>query len=142
MHPFTDPRVAAVFQSWPQPIRRKLMAVRQLILDVADGTDGVGALEETLKWGQPAYLTPQTRSGSTVRLGYQPSKPNQPEAYAVYFHCQTALVERFRTLFPHDFRFSGNRAIVFHHSDTVPVQTLRFCIAMALTYHLEKKTTP
>jgi hypothetical protein len=32
-------------------------------------TPGVGALHETLKWGQPAYLTPETRSGTTLRLG-------------------------------------------------------------------------
>ena len=32
--------------------------IRGLIFDVAkDHTDGVGRLEETLKWGEPSYLT-------------------------------------------------------------------------------------
>jgi Domain of unknown function (DU1801) len=136
MQAFADPRVKAVFQAWPASVRHKLMAVRQLIFDVAAQTAGVGALEETLKWGEPAYLTSQTRSGSTVRLGYKPRSPGQ---YALYFHCQTPLVDRFRTMFGQDFRFEGNRAIVFQQADAVPAETLAFCIAMALTYHLEKK---
>ncbi|MEO5793787.1 MAG: DUF1801 domain-containing protein [Rhodoferax sp.] len=89
-----------------------------------------------MKWGQPAYLTPQTRSGSTVRLGWDARSPDQ---CAVYFHCQTRLVEQFKTLFPHDFRFQGQRAILLNASEAVPTDTLRFCIAMALTYHLTKK---
>lgn len=53
----------------------------------------------------------------------------------MYFHCQTSLVETFRTLFPDDFMFEGNRAIVFRESDVVPIDALSFCIAAALTYH-------
>jgi hypothetical protein len=68
MQAFIDPHVEAVFQSWPQPMRRKLLALLQMIFDVAADMPGVGALEETLKWGQSAYLTPHTRSGSTVWL--------------------------------------------------------------------------
>jgi hypothetical protein len=139
MQAFADPRVEAVFQAWSPPLRRRLMALRQMIFDVAADTPGVGALEEALKWGQPAYLTPHTCSGSTVRLGCDARPPGQ---YAVYFHCQTRLVEQFRTLFPHDFQFQGNRAIVFQARDAVPTATLRFCMAMALTYHLEKKAPP
>ena len=53
----------------------------------------------------------------------------------MYFNCQTTLVETFRTLFPNEFRFEGNRAIVFNASDAVPTDALAFCIAAALTYH-------
>jgi hypothetical protein len=58
----------------------------------------------------------------------------------MYFHCQTDLVGRFRGLFPDCFRFEGNRAIVFLADDVVPRQELSLCIAMALTYHLDKKS--
>jgi hypothetical protein len=34
-----------------------------------------------------------------------------------------------------DFKFEGNRAIVFDLDETVPVDSLAFCIAAALTYH-------
>jgi hypothetical protein len=72
---------------------------------------------------------------STIRIAWKPSKPTQ---YAMYFHCQTRLVETFRELFPDYFRFDGNRAIVFHENDEVPIEQLSMCIMAALTYHLTK----
>lgn len=41
--------VAAVFDSYPEAVRAELWALRQLILDTADATGGVGAIEETLE---------------------------------------------------------------------------------------------
>ena len=58
----------------------------------------------------------------------------------MYFHCQTKLVETFRMLFANELKFEGNRAIVFDESDTVPQDSLSFCIAAALTYHRSKKS--
>ncbi len=94
---FSDPAVAAVFNAYPGPLKAKLLALRRLIFETAKATKGVGALQETLKWGQPSYLTPQTKSGSTIRIDQVKSAANQ---YAVYFHCQTDLVETFRELYP------------------------------------------
>ena len=135
MTPFTDKAVAAAFDAYPPEARSKLMALRELIFKTAAATDGVGELDETLKWGEPAYLTSRTRSGSTIRIAWKKSAPTQ---YAMYFNCQTDLVETFRTLFPSDFRFEGNRAIVFDIDARVPTAPLVFCIAAALTYHLRK----
>ncbi len=132
MQAFADPVVARVFESYPALVRRELMALRQLIYDTAAGTEGVGELEETLKWGEPAYLTSQSKSGSTVRIAWNPKRPLH---YAMYFNCQTTLVETFKTLFPGDFEFEGNRAIVFGAKDRIPKKALAFCIAAALTYH-------
>jgi hypothetical protein len=108
------------------------MALRALVFDVAAQTPGVGALEETLKWGEPAYLTRASGSGSTLRIHWKPARPRE---YAMYFNCQTTLIETFRTLFPGDFKFEGQRALVFDLDAEVPVDELRFCIAAALTYH-------
>lgn len=124
--------VARVFDNYPPPMRRKLMVLRKLIFDTAAATSGVGEIEETLKWGEPAYVTAHGKSGSTLRIGWKKSDPSR---YAVYFHCRTSLVETFRTMFPGEFRFEGNRAIVFTYSDHVPADALGFCIAAALTYH-------
>jgi Domain of unknown function (DU1801) len=134
-HPFHDARVSAAFAAFPPEARRPLMRLRALIFDTAAATPGVGPLEETLKWGEPAYLTSQTRSGSTVRLAWKPARPDQ---YALYFNCQTTLVDTFRTLFPTGLRFEGNRALIFALSDKPPADTLRFCIGAALTYHLKR----
>ena len=62
---FADPAVDAVFRAYPAPLKTRLLALRRLIFDTAKTTKGVGALQQTLKWGQPSYLTTETKSGST-----------------------------------------------------------------------------
>lgn len=133
--PFANEEVLQTFLSFPDDIQPELMALRELIFETAAATEGVGALEETLKWGEPAYLTSQSKSGSTVRMGWKRSNPGQ---YALYFICRTHLVERFRTWFPDELRFDGNRAILFKKNQPVSVEAVRACIAAALTYHRDK----
>ena len=58
--------VTAVFNSYPQKVKAKLLFLRQLIFDTAESIEGVGEIEETLKWGEPSYLTPISKSGSTI----------------------------------------------------------------------------
>jgi hypothetical protein len=58
---------------------------------------------------------------------------------AVYFHCQTDLVATFRELYPDEFRYGGNRSILFNTDDAIPEPALRHCVALALTYHLNKR---
>ena len=123
--------VAAVFAGYPPAPRRRLLALRALILDTAAETPGVGELEESLRWGEPAYLTSASKSGSTIRIAWKPAAPKQ---YAIYFHCQTNLVGTFRRLFPDKFRFEGSRAISFDANARVPTKELARCIALALTY--------
>ncbi len=124
--------VAATYASYPAAQRKRVLALRDLILDVAAKTPGVGQLDETLKWGEPAFVTAQSKSGSTVRVAWKKARPTQ---YAMYFNCQTTLVDSFKTMFPTAFRFQGNRALVFDEQDEVPVEALRICVEMALTYH-------
>ncbi len=133
---FSDPAVSAVFSSYPKPINAKLLALRRLIFDTAKMTEGVGRIEETLKWGQPSYLTPETKSGSTIRIDQIKSAGNQ---YAIYFHCQTDLVETFRELYPSEFSYEGNRCILLGAAEKLPEPALRHCVALALTYHLKKR---
>jgi hypothetical protein len=133
---FSDPGVEAVFRAYPKPLKARLLALRRLILDTARVTKGVGALQETLKWGQPSYLTAETKSGSTIRIDQVKSADNQ---YAVYFHCQTDLVETFRQLYPTELSYGGNRSILLNADDEMPEAALRHCVALALTYHLNKR---
>ena len=56
-------------------------------------------LEETLKWGEPSYLT---KYGSTVRMDW---KEKNPEQFAVYFKCTSALVPTFKTIYKDKFKF-------------------------------------
>jgi hypothetical protein len=112
-----------------------MLVLRDAIFAVA-ASEGVGQLEETLKWGEPAYMTAETGCGSTIRMAWKKEKPNQ---YAMYFTCSTNLVETFRTLFPHRFKYEGNRALVFQETEDVDMDSLSICIAMALTYHRNKR---
>ena len=138
MKPIANTAVAKAFEAYPPSIRRKLLALRALILKTAASTQGVGELEETLKWGEPAYLTSESKIGSTIRINWKKSAPGK---YAIYFNCQTSLVETFKTLFPREFEFEGNRAIVFSESSAVPTDALVFCIRAALTYRRSQKNS-
>lgn len=136
MKRFGDPRVAATFKAYLPEVRARLMALRETIFDVAATTDGVGVLTETLKWGQPSYLTEETGSGTTVRID---RLKGDSGGYAVYFHCRSGLIGQFRELYPDTFAFDGKRAIRFGPEDRPPLGALRHCLALALTHHLRAK---
>ena len=96
---------------------------------MATDTPAVGSLNETLKWGEPSYLA---SGGSTVRIDW---KASAPERYAMYFNCNTKLVDTFREIYSDSLSFEGNRAIVFERTDAVPAAALKHCIALSLQYH-------
>ena len=124
--------VAQVFDSYPEDIRKRMICLRRLVLDAASETEGVNGLEETLKWGEPSYLT---KGGSTVRIDW---KVRAPDQYAVYFNCNTPLIETFKEIYGDTFTFEGKRAIVFGETDRLPVDQLKHCVSTALTYHRVK----
>ena len=127
--------LAKIFDSYPAKFKTKLLFLRKLIIDVAANTEKVGEIEETLKWGEPSYVTSQTKSGSTIRIAWNKSAPNE---YAVYFNCRTNLVSTFKETYGDLFKYGGNRSIIFYEKDEISVKELSNCIAMALTYHLNK----
>ena len=128
--------VAAVYNSYPQKIKSKLLILRQLVYDTAASIEGIGEIEETLKWGEPSYLTPISKTGSTIRIAW---KESQKEQYSIFFKCTANLVPAFKEKFPQKFKFGGDRSIDFNVNDDVPVKELKQCIALALTYHRNKK---
>jgi len=130
------PDVEDIFASYPQKAQKRLSALRRIILDVASKDTAIGPLTETVKWGEPAYLTETSKSGSTIRIAW---KKATPERYGMYFNCNTNLVDSFRALFPDELTFEGNRAIIFDLKDTPPSEPIAACIALALTYHRNKK---
>ncbi|MDE9480186.1 DUF1801 domain-containing protein, partial [Xenorhabdus bovienii] len=68
MKEFKDDEVYSVFNHYPEQYQKILLTLRTLIFDTASKTAGVGPITETLKWGQPSYLTLETGSGTTIRL--------------------------------------------------------------------------
>ena len=128
----SNPKVKAIFDSYPKLVQNQLLYLRTLVLKTALEIDGLKKLEETLKWGEPSYLT---KHGSTIRMNW--TKKN-PEQYAIYFQCTSKLVPTFKTIYKNKFEFEGNRAIVFKLEDKIPTIELKHCILMALTYHKVK----
>ena len=136
MTPFSDAAVEACFSAYPPGARRRMLALRELVFVTAARTEGVGEIREALRWGEPAYLTAQSGSGSTLRIDW---KARAPDRYALYFNCRTTLVERFRVLFPDDFEFEGNRALVLRLDQRMPRDSLAFCIEASLLYRAHKR---
>jgi len=129
----TKPEVETVFRNYPEGVRKKMLILRKLVIETAKEIDGLNMLEETLKWGEPSYLT---KNGSTLRIDWKSKTPNQ---YAMYFKCTSRLVETFKMIFKNKFNFEGNRALVFQMEDDIPKDELKNCIKAALSYHKVKQ---
>jgi hypothetical protein len=72
------------------------------------------------------------KSGTTIRID---QIKKSPDKYAIYFHCQTNLIETFRKQYPKNFDFEDNRAIILKTSDPLQKPAISDCIKQALTYH-------
>ncbi len=125
----TNPKVEKVFANYPDFVRDKMHRLRELVIETAEETEGVSNLEETLKWGEPSFVT---KNGSTLRMDWKEKTPNQ---YAMYFQCTSRLVDTFRLVFDHKFQYEGKRAIVFQLNQKVPEVELKECIKASLIYH-------
>ncbi len=128
----TNPDVKTVFKKYPPDIRKLMISLRKLIIETANETDHVDKIEETLKWGEPSYIT---KHGSTIRIDWKEKNPDQ---YAIYFKCTSKLVPVFKEVFGETFNYEGTRAIIFAMDDVVPETELKSCIKAALTYHKVK----
>ena len=128
----TNPEVETVFNNYPDSARTKMLFLRKLVIETAKEIDEISELEETLKWGEPSYLT---KTGSTIRMDWKSKFPDQ---YAMYFQCTSRLIETFKMIFKNTFEFEGKRAIVFGLENETPVEELKYCIKAALIYHKVK----
>jgi hypothetical protein len=128
----TNPKVNDVFANYPENVWEKLQFLRELVIETAEETNDIDELEETLKWGEPSFVT---KNGSTLRMDWKEKTPDQ---YAMYFQCSSRLVETFRMVFDRKFQYEGNRAIVFQLNQKIPEPELKACVKATLTYHKVK----
>ncbi len=59
--------------------------------------------------------------------------------FAIFAHCQTTIIADFRGLFPEDFAYDGNRAVLFRDGAALPTDRLALLVAAALTYRLKRR---
>lgn len=128
----TDPTFDTIFADYPDSVRDKMQHLRALVRETAAETEGLSMLEETLKWGEPSFVT---KHGSTLRMDWKEKAPDQ---FAMYFQCTSRLVDTFRLVFDHQFQYEGKRAIVFQINEKIPELELKACIKATLTYHKVK----
>lgn len=127
-----DPRVEIVFANYPDFVQDKMRYLRELVIETAEEMADLAVLEETLKWGEPSFVT---KNGSTLRMDWKEKTPDQ---YAMYFQCTSRLVDTFRLVFDHKFHYEGKRAIVFQLNQKIPKLELKECIKASLRYHKVK----
>ena len=130
-----NPEVKTKFDSYPDHIKLKMMELRGLIYEVAESTEGAGKLDETLKWGEPAYLPKNPKSGTTIRIDWKEKDPNQ---LAMYVSCNTSLVDSYRSRFDGKLSFEGDRAVILPIDKPLQKVELMICIQMALLYHVNR----
>ena len=136
-HPAPPPEVATALDACPNRAMPHIQKLRDLIFHTAEMTPQVGQLEETLKWGEPAYLTRAPKTGTTLRLGWDQSG----DRACLFVPCQTTLIETWRAHYHKTLDFVGNREVSLPTDQPLPRAELQHCIAMALTYHLRKTAT-
>ncbi len=127
--------VAAYFAKCPPPARAHLLQLRSMAMDLAEEDPRIGPLLETLKWGEPSYLTSKTRAGTTLRLAFYKKRSN---TIGVFFNCRTRLAGRIKELYPSHFNHDGNRGLLFDTRESLPAEDLKACLALILTYHVQK----
>lgn len=123
--------VAAVVAAMPDATREHLLRLRALVFDVADEV-GAAPVQEVLRWNQPSYLSARPRASTAVRLA--PTRDG--EHVALLVHCQSSVIPEFRARFPDDFRYDGNRAILFRPGEDLQADKLILCIGHALRYRV------
>ncbi len=125
----STPAVVEKFNSYPEEVKVKMENLRNIILECADELDSVKEVVETLKWGEPSYLS---KNGSTLRIDW---KERAPEQVSMYFNCNSRLVPTFKAVFGDLFKYEKDRAIHFDLGEEIPKPELKRCIKMALQYH-------
>lgn len=95
-----------------------------MILSVAEEINQKVAV--SIKWGQLSFASPL---GTPIRIDRF-----DDERIALFVHCQTTLVEQWREMFGDTLNFSKTRAIILNTNEPLPLNELKMCVQMALTY--------
>ncbi|WP_299625755.1 hypothetical protein [uncultured Tateyamaria sp.] len=103
---------------WPDPAQIRLQSMRAMFHDVAQAAD-VGPLDESLKWGHPAWRPRRARMGSTLRLHWS---EGSPKSLIAFVDCKTNLAQQMQTRFPEiptDGRREIRLALDQDHADAI-----------------------
>lgn len=128
----TDQAFETKIADYPDFVRSKMQFLRELVIKTAKEIPELKNLHETLKWGEPSFVT---KHGSTLRMDWKKKTPDQ---YQMYFKCTSRLVETFKKKYGDFFEYENNRAIIFQLDQKISVSELKQCIKATLNYHKVK----
>ena len=132
-----NPALKTLITNW-SPAAQDTLAQCRAIFERVSGDSGIGPLDESLKWGQPAWRPKKPRTGSTVRLAWNAEEPTR---LAVFVDCKTDLAARVGDLYPEFIENDRRRRMAIDLSAPFPEQAMSHMAAMTFTYHLNKRTT-
>lgn len=121
--------IQALYPKYSALEKQKLTEMQNLIHKVADESDI--EISEGVKWGQLSFATPNE---TPIRI----DKFSDTQI-ALFVHCQTHLIETWRSLFSDRLHFSKNRAIIIDLNEPLPEEQLKICIDQAFNYHLKNR---
>lgn len=133
--PFLDSAVEARFADYSPPVCEKLLTLRRLIFETHASLPEAGTLIETLKWGQPAYLTEKPKTGSTLRID---ASGQAGDEISMFFICTTTLVDEFRSQFGTELNLIGNRELQLPAHGNWPFEILQSVVSRTLTYKISR----
>jgi len=135
--PFSNADIAAKFATYSEGARQMLLTIRAWVFELANDKVKVGKIDESLKWGEPAWR-PKSGSGTTIRADWKAKSPDQ---VMIFFDCKTDLIDRTRSLLSADLTCEGNRAIILPINSPLPEDAIKTALGWALSYHLDRKSS-
>ncbi len=123
--------------SWPDAAQQSLLTCRQMFHDIA-AKAAIGPLEESLKWGQPAWRPKKPRTGSTLRMDWSPKYPTH---LSLFVDCKTDLAARIQNLYPTFPQNDGRRHLAFPLAAPLPEQAIAHLAEMTFGYHRKVAST-
>lgn len=123
--------VAQVYEGYPAEYRGRLQELRSTLFTTCQKLYGTGQLQESLKWGEPAYRPLPPHGGTTVRLHW---KPKYGAQVGVFVPCQTTLVADMRALYGDLLSFEGNRCLWLPGTGPYPEEAVAHFFAEAFRY--------
>ena len=130
-----DQLFARTIAPYSPAVKEMLHKLRDLILSIAQDVNDVGSISQELRWNQFSFLTLASGSGSTIRID---GRRDDAAKVAIYFHCQSGLVDQFKEHYNGVLIFEGKRAIIIDVRKDFREAEIRHCILLALTHHLRK----
>lgn len=131
----TPPDILKHTETWPTAAQAQFQEVRCIVYDVALASD-IGPLDESLKWGQPAWRPKRPRIGSTLRVNWSPQSSTQ---LCAFVDCKTDLAAQMDVRFPGQFANDGRRALAFDLQTPLDHTAIWQLAHLTLTYHRAKR---